>query len=445
MCLPDPPRDGKIWRARGVAAYRSGQRPSAAEVFRQVAAVYDRFLDFSRSLADQATMSELSACFSWATWLAPATTVLGYPWPNGERGCGKTHWGTCWAETSYLGEVVLSSGSFAALRDLADHGAALCFDDAETLADPKRSDPQKRELLLAGNRRGAAIPLKEPTPDGRGWSTRYVNAFCPRAFTAIKLPDEVLASRSIIIPLARTADPRRGNADPADPARWPVDKVALLDTLWATALHLLPEAADVWAELDDESATIGRELEPWRAVLLVARLFERHGVTGLEQRIRGVMAAYQREKPDLLEHDRTAQVVRGLLALAFGTSDVSDDVDVTDVFLERVAFTAAQVADAVKCLEDGTDTPAWADGERDRAAKRIGHTLKRLRIGTVERAPGRKRERQRVASRGDVFGLARSYGVLASASHPPSEQTSDTSETVTTSDAAARQMYEVVL
>jgi len=92
-------------------------------------------------------------------------------------------------------------------------------------------------LLLAGNRVGAtvAVKVKEPGPD-RPWVTRWIDAFAPRGFTSINLPDPVLASRSILIPLARTADPVRANRDPGDLHRWPVDRQALHDDLWAVAL-----------------------------------------------------------------------------------------------------------------------------------------------------------------------------------------------------------------
>jgi hypothetical protein len=368
-----------------------------------------------------------------ATWLAEAFSVLGYPWPNGERGSGKTHWLTCWARTSYLGEVLLSSGTFAALRDMADYGAALAFDDAEILSDPKRCDPNKRELLLAGNRHGAAVPLKEPRADGRGWETRWTNAFCPKAYSAIRLPDPVLGSRSVIVPLVRTSDKQRGNADPSEDRRWPCDRVALQDDLWATALYLLPEAASVWGELDTEDV-VGRVLEPWRAVLAVARLFDGHGVGGLESRMRQVMAAYQREAPDLLEDDGTVQVVRALLVLAFGTSDGLDGLDGSDGLQEEVAFSAAQIADMVKCEEDGSETADWGEGERGRrertkAAARVGYILKRLRIES-ERAPTRKRERRRVGSRGDILAIARTYG-LGVAGNP-----SEPSASVHPSDAS---------
>ena len=50
---------------------------------------------------------------------------------------------------------------------------------------------------------------------------------------------------------------------------------------------------------------MGREFEPWRALIAVARLFEAQGVAGLEAQIRSVMHAYQREKAELLDSDRT--------------------------------------------------------------------------------------------------------------------------------------------
>ena len=161
-------------------AYRSGLHPDYTGVFNRLVSVFDIFIDFAHSFTGQREMIELSACFSLMTWFGPAFSLLSYPWPNGDKGSGKTHWSNCWADTSYLGMVVLASGSFAALRELADYGVSLLFEDAENLADTKGTDPNKRALLLAGNRRGAIVPIKEPAPNGRGWQTRYVNAFCPR-------------------------------------------------------------------------------------------------------------------------------------------------------------------------------------------------------------------------------------------------------------------------
>jgi len=145
-----------------------------AEIFRKVVAVVDRFIDFDRSLGNQSSVSELIACYTIATWFLDAFNVAGYIWPTGERGSGKTQLLTLICDMAYLGQVVLASGTMATLRDLADYGAFLGFDDAENFTNAKQSDPDKRTLLLAGNRRGNAISLKESIPGQKAWRTRFV-------------------------------------------------------------------------------------------------------------------------------------------------------------------------------------------------------------------------------------------------------------------------------
>jgi hypothetical protein len=408
--LGEPAREGKMWRADGVMRYTSRRRPKLAKLFGKISGVYDHFLDFNRSVADQRTMCEFSACATLVTWFSVAFTVIGYFWPTGERGSGKTKWGTIWAMTSYLGEVLLSSGSFAAIRDLASYGGAMLFDDAEGFADPRRCDPNKRELLLAGNRRGTQVPLKEPGPN-RTWITKWVNAYCPRAFTAISTPDPVLSSRTIAIPLIRTANPVKANADPADPARWPCDYRLLQDYLWAAALARLPEAACIWTEFESETSVIGREFEPWRAILAVARLFERYGVEGLEERMRELMENFRKERPDIVGEDKTVLVLKALVHLA-NIKDVSDVSDVSDIISGEVAVSASQVVDTLRQLTG--DEESEDRDERGKThwptARSVGRILRRLRL-RQDRESNRSRNRLWTTSKHDVIALARAYGI----------------------------------
>src|SRR5437879_9488720 len=99
----------------------------------------------------------------------------------------------------------------------------------------RKADPDKRALLLAGNRRGTTVTVKELAADKTG-ITRHVNTFCFRLFSAIRLPDDVLASRTITVPLVRSADAEKANADPMDFAVWPYARRALVDDLWAVGL-----------------------------------------------------------------------------------------------------------------------------------------------------------------------------------------------------------------
>ncbi len=115
----------------------------------------------------------------------------------------------------------------------------------------------------------------------------------------------------------KMADPKRGNRVPANPKRWPCDQRQLVNDLWATALHLLPEAADIWVELEDEDEVFGRDFEPWRGLIAIARLFQRHGVADLEKDVRSIMLAYLRGKSHILGgDDRPVQVIKALVTAA---------------------------------------------------------------------------------------------------------------------------------
>src|SRR5437773_7975303 len=131
------------------------------------------------------------ACEFLATYLLDSSHVAGDLWSIGEKGTGKTSLLLVITELGYLGQLILAGSSYPTLRDLADYGASLAFDDAETVMDTKRTDPDKRTLLLAGNRRGATVSVKEQVGDT--WVTRHVDTYCPRQFSAIRLPDQVLA------------------------------------------------------------------------------------------------------------------------------------------------------------------------------------------------------------------------------------------------------------
>src|SRR5439155_2432205 len=138
------------------------------------------------------TMCEFIACYVLSTYFLDGFNVVGYLWPNGEPGAGKTTLLQVVTETAYLGQLILAGSSYPCLRDMADYGATLAFDDAEAVMNVRRIDPDKRTLLLAGNRRGATVTVKELEPDGKRWTMRHVSTFCPRLFSAIHLPDEVL-------------------------------------------------------------------------------------------------------------------------------------------------------------------------------------------------------------------------------------------------------------
>lgn len=410
--LPETPPAHRLWSGAGVKRFMTGERPDAADVFRRIVDIVGRFIDFNRSLADQETMCDLVGCYILATYLLDGFNVIGYLWPNGDRGTGKTHFLHTVAELAYLGQVILAGGTHATLRDMADYGATLAFDDAEGIMDVKRADPDKRSLLLAGNRRGTTIAFKEPAST-RGWTTRHVHTFCPRLFSAIRLPDEVLASRTITIPLVRSGDPKRSNADPLDYSAWPHDHARLKDDLWAVGLSGLP----VISRYDKEGATrarlSGRDLQPWRAILAVALwLEEACGVSGLFQRMEGLSVAYQGEREELETSDPTRLAILALWEL------------ISDRQTEALVFGTSELAERMNDIAIRHEIAA--EGESYSSPKRVGWLLKRLRF---EKETPTRNARRWKTKRPDIQALARSYGMTLS-----SGENADNAENVENAD-----------
>ena len=108
--LRDLPPNDRNWSGAGVKRYLAGERPNPALVFERIVQVVDHFIDFTRSLEDQRTMCDVTACYVLATYLLDAFNVIGYLWPNGERGSGKTHFLSVVTEMAYLGHLILAGG-----------------------------------------------------------------------------------------------------------------------------------------------------------------------------------------------------------------------------------------------------------------------------------------------------------------------------------------------
>jgi hypothetical protein len=402
--LPAKLPPGRGWSGAGVKRFVRGERPDSADVFRRVTFVVDRFIDFNRSVAPQTTLCEMTACYVLGTYLLDAFNVVGYLWPNGGPASGKTTFLDVVAETAYLGQVILAGGSYASLRDLADYGACLCFDDAEGVMDVRRTDPDKRALLLAGNRRGISVPMKHPTGE-RTWEIRYVDTFCPRCFSAIRLPDQVLGSRSTLVPLVRSGDPDRAKFTPQDHAAWPCDRRQLIDDLWALGLAWLPTMPDYDREAASLSPMVGRDLDRWRTVLAVALwLEERHGVGGLFERMSALSQTCQQERAEAGADAQVRVLVLALRGLADGPQDF-------EFGTSELAGAMNKVAQAEGLTEEDEGADDGAPPAQFTTPKRLGWLLRQQRF---RRPPGKRPRLGRWAtSAAEVEQLARAFNVPA--------------------------------
>jgi hypothetical protein len=53
-------------------------------------------------------MAEFLACYVLSTYFLDAFTVIGFLWPNGDRGSGKTQLLNVVTELAHLGETLLA-------------------------------------------------------------------------------------------------------------------------------------------------------------------------------------------------------------------------------------------------------------------------------------------------------------------------------------------------
>ena len=388
----ESPPDSRIWSGAGVRRYQKGERPNPATVFARLIDVVGTFLDFERGLAPQQQMAEMIACYVMASYLLDAFDVAGYLWANGQMGSGKTNLLVVITELGYLGQLILSGGTYASLRDLADWGAVLGFDEAEEIMDTKRSDPEKRSLLLAGNRRGASVTVKEPAGP-RTWRTRHVNVYSPRVYSAIKRPFGPLASRSIVIPMVRST--RDIPDDPTNYDAWPHDRRRVIDDLWALGLANVAALRPYDRKAASRATLIGRDLEPWRAMLAVALwLQEAHGVGGIFDRLHALAKTYPGERTTL-EYDNVTRVAMAALL---------------DLYMSKgqpalLKFTTAEATEAMNAR--ATRDELGSGEEPYTNAKKTGGLLASLRLTKDDSATARGWQ----TSRASLLGMAKSYGM----------------------------------
>jgi hypothetical protein len=314
------PVGARLWRGAGLRAYLEGKRPEPKEVFNRLTQAIDHFMELSADPHDQKQAVEALAAYVMSTYFLDALPVMGYLWATGYSGTGKSRLIATVGAVSYLGYFVQVSSTLPTLRDLAEAGATLALDEAETVMNPKLIDPGKRDLLLSGNRRGSQIAVKEPIPGG-GWRTRVVETFSARLFAAINPPDTTLASRAIVVPLVRAFSRNRG--DPAKPETWATDLQKLIDDLWALGLAYLPEVAKHVDSVSGRASLQGRDGEPWLGPLAVASWLEEH-MPGLFTRMDAWAVATQQDREDETEFDPRRYVLQALWNLVREENDETD-------------------------------------------------------------------------------------------------------------------------
>jgi len=299
----------------GLKRLIAGETVSPYDVFVRIVDSVNKFIDFNRSVGSGSTLARLIALIVMQTYFLGAFRRIGYVWIAGDYGSGKSKLLKFIARLGYLGQFLVSSSTYAAIRDVAQAGASLCIDDIGRLND---TDKNLRSLFLSGNTRGSEVVLKV-RDSGRKWVNRRVDAFGFKMFSSTEVPDQILASRSIMLPMVPSANAAITVSDPEDADDWPHDLRTLLDDLWIMGLQYLPAAHRAYKEACSDILR-GRVFDPWRPVLSVASLLESiepKNCQGLFDEIHELAVEYQEERKEL-ERDHSREIlVRAIWKICF--------------------------------------------------------------------------------------------------------------------------------
>jgi hypothetical protein len=159
----DADLSGYLSSERADAYIDAGYRSNAADVFQRIKDVVNRFIDFSKSFAKQEIMCELIACYIISTYFLDAFDDIGYLCANGGSGSGKTKLICIVGELSCLGKIITASSTFATLRNFANQGSTIVFDDADSLMAEKQSEEHRKlkEWFLVGSSKGKKVTYNE--------------------------------------------------------------------------------------------------------------------------------------------------------------------------------------------------------------------------------------------------------------------------------------------
>ena len=290
---------------------------------------------------------------------------------------------------AFLGRTTTSGSSFAAIRDEAHYGATLAFDDCEDL---RGMESAKRELLLAGNSRGTVISRKEPVSDS-DWRTVHVNNFAPRLFSSIGLPDLVLGSRTISIPLVTSLDRSKTRRSPLRATDWSHNRQSLVDALWTTGVCYLPRVRECDQQASEQSSLEARGHDIWRMPLAIAYWLQMdHRVEGVWNRLQEISASYQTLQAENDECDLLTLVVLAAHELTEGSSDITVPTRAISERVHQIANGQGDAFDMVSSHE----------------VQRVGNMMGRLGF---EKAAAHGRNRSWRLSRRRVEQIAKARGI----------------------------------
>jgi DNA primase len=164
-------------------------------IFKRMKATYQRYLDFS----DPRTYDYLTA-WTIGTYFFRIFNYYPYLHFTGTKEVGKSKAMKLMSVLCFNGIMSVSITDASQFRIITDLLPTLFLDESENLSD--KGFTERRSLLLGGYEKGSTALRSEKVGDK--WRTKEFENFSPRVFGSIDGLEDVLASRTVEIPMRRS-------------------------------------------------------------------------------------------------------------------------------------------------------------------------------------------------------------------------------------------------
>jgi hypothetical protein len=216
------------------------------------------------------------------TYAYPAWPAVPYLSVAGPDGSGKSRLFDVLAELAYRPLVSSNMTAPSLFRTLHTRGGTLLLDEAERLRERTAEIQEIKSVLLAGYKAGGQAQRMEKV--GETFRTCTFGVYGPKAIAGINELPPALASRCVRVTMFRAAK------DSPKPKRRIAEKsqefARLTDELHAFALTNGPTFIELTQDFAVCEDMLGRDMEVWQPILVLAKFLESEGAEGLLEHVR---------------------------------------------------------------------------------------------------------------------------------------------------------------
>jgi len=281
--------DFERWKYDDIIEYLTNDETlDICEAYESTEKLFRKYIDFR----DDAYYTVITL-WVFGTYISKMFSYFPYLDIGGTKGSAKSKVLSLLEKLTYNGKMVSGISSATLTRLVEAYGITLLIDETEGLKNPKHEKAENLlTMLKTSYRTTAQIPIN--TKSGDTWIPHFYETGTCISLAHINGLDDVLEDRTIPIPMEITLKKGIGNSDPdTDVNNW----FSQRDKFYRFALECASEIDELVHEHIEHDLISNRELNQiWKPLIVIAKVFESHGVPDLVRKINVVIQQSHSQK-----------------------------------------------------------------------------------------------------------------------------------------------------